>query len=350
MVRITNGGTVKKTDVEKETSDPLVLRTERGKCFLWDNSESTYVDYSSGNVIFMDGSSDYIYIGTDEIIRNINFEFSTPGSYTGVNFKYSSEEDENTFTVLPGDSSDGTSALTANGVLFLGTITPALWKKTTINGYRMYWIRIGCTAKTTQAEADVLHWTWAYDYPHHFLLGEATVHTKSDGATPVYNDITSNIVYDYPNMGMVVFDENPIEANPTYSIVAEYSYKLPQMPEDGIYTLSFPSESTCEVNGGAAKGITPNDVYIHRDLVDGLEIVLRSGLEAGNEAEITISDALKWSWYADDDTPTEWQNKDLELPATGSGLVSYFYYKQCPPVSVVTADNTRGVEAFFYQL
>ncbi|OQA16919.1 MAG: hypothetical protein BWY64_02378 [bacterium ADurb.Bin363] len=213
----------------------------------------------------------------------------------------------------------------------------------------MFWIRVECSTRTTRAESDVLHWTWVYNYPHHFLLGSADIYTKSDDTTPVYTDIRGEIVYDYPNLGWVVFDNNPIAANPTYSIVGEYSYKLPQ---SGEYTLDFPTDSTCQVNGGVVKGIIADGKYIHTNIIDGLELVFTDNVQELNQAFIEISDALKYTWYAPDldDSPGTYQNSDLTLASIASGEVGYFWLKQAPHVSVDTDDNTREVEAFAYEL
>lgn len=345
VVRASLAGILKTVSIVKEDSgNELVEFTDRGKVFL-KSAGGSFTDYSTGDVSFMADPGDYLYIGFNEILRNYNFEFSTPGSYSDFAWKYSDAEDEDSFTAMPGDYSDGTTGTTINGILALGTLTPALWKKTTINGYRMYWLRAECSAVTTQSIADLLTPKYVYSLPHQFIEGLTSVYEKDDGVTPGYSDLTSNITYDLANLGMVIFNSDPL-SDPAHTLVGEYSYKIPQ---EGTYNLTFPSTITCSVNGGSAVGITADGSYKNINVIPGLEIVFNSGIAISNTATIEIADGLKYSWYAEDSggSPGTYQNKDLTLASTGAGETTYFHYKQEPWVDVETTD-IRGVEAFAY--
>lgn len=340
VIKRTEAGTDQIVQVAKEDIDAeLTARTARDYCFLYNGS--TYTDYSTGNVSFMNGSTHKVYIGADELFRAIKFEFSTPGSYTGLAFKY---WNGTAWTALPGDKTDGTSSLTSDGVLFLGTLTPSLWVKKTVYGVSAYWIEVSCTAVTTQAVADVLYWTYVYSLPYNCLWGTGTYYEKSDDATPTYTERTP--IYEYASNGLVVYNSEPNTDTANHSMVGAFYYKTPQ---PGTYLLTFPTTSTCSVNGGSAVSITADGSTSNTNVIPGLSIVFSASLADTDTATVTVSNTAKYVWYATNSsgTPGTYQNSDLNIGSIAADAVTGIWIKLQPPAEEAVADNLQYFNIHF---
>ncbi len=330
---------------ETEADGELTLRTDRDKVFLYNSGGGTYTDYSSGDVSCMNATGDYLYIGFEVICRNFWAEVSTPGNYGTLTFSYSDDEDDPTsFTSCTGVV-DGTSKFTVDGNIYFGALTQATWKRTTINGYCLYWIRVKAASVTTQAVLDVLYPNFIYTATKSCIYGRFTCYSKSADPTPVYSAATPT--FSYENRGWVAYDADPT-SGATETMWADFYYKNPQ---PGEYLLTFPTITTCSVNGGGAVDIVADGSTYNTNIIAGMRIVLSASLTDADTATIRISDFLNYLWYAEDSggSPGTWQAYDLTLGDIVEDSYTTFHIKFEPPIALAaqTAYNTRYLEAYF---
>ena len=340
VIRMKSSGEVQKIAVDKDdAAGELTLSTARGKAFI--ENTGVFTDYSTGNISMMDSSSDVFYMGCDDPYCGIYFEFSTPGNYTGIDFEY---WNGSAWTDMAGHT-DGTSNLTVDGYLDLGSTVLAAWDKTPINGFNMYWIRIKCSAKTTQAVSDVCYWAYNYLTDYSFIYDVPIIYKKSTDATPVYTDVTSSAIYSYHNKGLYCFDAEPYDSAGGELLLATYSYKIPQK---GTYAFTYPSSSTCQVNAGATIPIVADGSTFCSNVIGGLTILFYTGIEVTYQATIEVSDALESCFLALDSTgtPGTYTNGDLNLGNITSNDTVYFWIKFCPGVTLTETTNTRYVSIF----
>lgn len=314
--------------------------TVRPKGFLYNGS--TYTEYASGDISCMADTSSYLYFGFDYVVRNFRLEFSTAGSYGVLVFEY--YNGSSWVSTMPTGFTDGTSGFSADGTVYLGAITDVLWNKVKVNGYSMYWIRVSASSVTTQAIADVCKPMYVYALSKTCLFGRGSYYTKNSDATPVYASVTPT--FEYANMGIIVFSSDPTAAE-TLSIVAGFYYKNPQ---PGVYNLTFPTVSTCSVNGGAAVNIIADNSSKNSNVIAGVELIFSSTLTTADTATLTVTDYLQYLWYAPDSSGVAgtWQNYDYIVGDIATSAISAFWIKIEPPISAATTTNRRYMEMFFY--
>lgn len=347
IIRSNYTGTKQVVHVDEVDADAeLTLRTTRDKVFLYDGS-SVYTDYTSGNVYCVADTNDYLYIGQEVINRNINFAVSggTAGSYGALTFEFSDDEDDGTsFTACTGVV-DGTSGFTVDGNVYVGDLTQSTWKRATVNGYCLYWIRVKAASVTTQAIFDVLHPNHIYVSSYSCIYDRFTCYTKSSDPTPVY--AAANPTFTYENRGWVSYASDPT-AGGTLDIVADFYYKIPQ---PGTYLLTFPSTTSCSVNGASAVTINPDGITKSLNVIPGIEIIFNTSLTTSDTATIVVSDTLKYMYYADDSggSPGTWQAYDYTVGDIDVDDYETFHIKLEMDLSLssLTALNTRYMEAYF---
>jgi hypothetical protein len=91
---------------------------------------SAYTLYDSGNVPFMASTNEIIYIMSDYIFPNVYLGFLNTGSYGTVTYSLSSTD---TSTFYTYSLTDGTTKLSADGRLQLGTVNESNWGKVSVN-------------------------------------------------------------------------------------------------------------------------------------------------------------------------------------------------------------------------
>lgn len=343
VIRADTQNTLQKVSVVKESASALTEKQDRGKCYLWNGVNFT--DYSSGNVMFPADSSSKLYIGVDEKCPNLLAEFLTPGSYSGFKVSYSNGDydwdNPSGWTEITG--TEGTSGTAADGEVVLAEADVAAWEKITVNTKKMYWFEVSCTGVTIQAEADVLYWAYVYDLPHHCLVDTGSYYLRSDDATPLYSLIASGYI-EYPGVGMIAFYADPLALNPTYSIVAEYNYKVPQ---EATYELDYPSALSCRwrKDGGAwssAIGITPDGETEHTDIIQGFNFLFRASINTSETTLIEIGAAARYIWI-------EGENKDYSAGTINSGDTSSITVEYKPPISVSAVTNTNAIQLLLHK-
>jgi hypothetical protein len=346
VIRSDYTGTKKILHVDETEADgELTLRTNRDKVFLYNSGSATFSDYSSGNISCMALANDYLYIGFEVIARNFWAEVDTAGNYGTLTFQYSDDENDPTsFTACSGVV-DGTSKFTVDGNIYFGALTQATWKRTTINGYCLYWIRIKAASVTTQAVLDVGYPNFIYTATKSCIYGRFTCYSKSADPTPVYSAATPT--FSYENMGMVAYSSDPTSGG-TETMWADFYYKIPQ---PGEYLLTFPTTATCSVNGGGAVSIVADGSTINTNVIAGIELVFSASLTDADTATIRISDLLNYLWYAEDSggSPGTWQNYDFTIGDIDEEDYTAFHIKAELPLSMAAlrAYNTRYVETYF---
>lgn len=348
VIRSDTVGDIKKTAVAKNTTDGILTQTtNKGKIIFYDGVN--YVDQTDlASITLPTTASQKLYLGMDEIYRNYYFHHSALGFYTGLYRKYSSASTDFATpgvggTTLPGDASDGTSGHSANGTLFLGTLTPALAVKCPVNGVWMYWIEVGCTGVTTPAVVDNIYFNYVYEFVYSCLYKTPLIYIKSAAATPIYTADT-NYIYLYANRGEIVYNTNPLAAGE--SLTSDYSYKIPQLAT--TYTVLFVTPTTVTVNGGAPITVVCDDVTENSNVIDGVSFVFSSSADTDNSFSVQVEPLLKYLWYAPDSTgsPGTYQNMDLSLGNLGSASTTPFWIKFAPSIDTPTTLNSMAISGF----
>ena len=346
VLRKDNNGVLQLTTVAREDANAvLTKRTEREGCYLYNGT--SYIDKTATATIpFPTSASEKVYFGCDFPYRSLHLEFSTFGSYTGLAFKYWDATDL-AWKELPIDYSDGTSGTTQDGNLNLGTLTwDDLWIKKKISAKRMLWIEVSCTAVATPAVADVAYWDYTYDFPKHFIYGQPLYYEKDDEVSPGYTDPLATQVYDYCNMGRVVFDAEPLSDPTNHSLVSAYQYKNPQA---GTYNFTFASATSCQVNGGTAFTFIANPAVSNYVAIPGMDIRFNTGITASSTATAEVSEALKYLFYAlpNGSVAGTYQNKDISIGNILADAVNGLYIRFAPPVTVNLTKNSNNIHFFF---
>jgi hypothetical protein len=174
-------------------------------CWLWDNSETAYVDYtdevkSNTDFNFLDDANDKLYIGLDRPIAGLYIDLTTNGSYTGVTFDYydttdaafsdcslvdSYNFDESKYIRWTVPSTTGTLAF-SNSSPHSGTV---------IDTNARYWIRLNVTAVTTQAVIDKIRVIPYNMYATHSDITKLMqCQTFTTSTTPAIRDVEDSIV------------------------------------------------------------------------------------------------------------------------------------------------------------
>ena len=327
-----------------DETDPVLGKLtaiqERNKCFRFNGATGNFTDFSTGNITFMQAVTDYVIFGVNEWTKNLYIEIDTAGNWVGFVWEYWNGI---AWTSLPGDAVDGTSGLTVSGNLFLGTITQTLWQKYYQNAYRMLWVR--CKAPggiVTPAVATDAYWNYVYDTPLPFIKGVGAYSDCDEAGTAIYTPVTP--AFEYPAMGRVVFDTDPL-LGVGHTLRATYQAKNPPA---GLYEFTFQScSSTTQtgqvmVNAGDPIGISFTPGQYMRSVIAGMIMAFAYDLADDNLANLTISQALKYLWFAEDAgvTPTEFTNGDFTFASTiDPDEVNYFWVKYSPPVDYPTNEN-----------
>lgn len=352
IIRQNSGGSDQYSSIAREdVGAGLTAFEQRVKCFLY--SGGTYTEVSSGAVSFMASASDKIILLSDQKILNIRVKLGTLGSYAGFAVKISQP---NGSYLTPAGLVDGTSGLSvADGVIKIDAASAADWTKKQISGTGIttpvwgYAVEFSCTGVTTQAisEADGLYWEYAYLTPYHFLYGDGAYYRKS-GSTYV----AATPEYEYGNLGMVVFQDNPLAAPyESYTLVCAISYKLPQVhtfviDATGANTVTVTIDSgTPSADIGVQTGINPVTglYYSNPDVIPGIDLSLNA-LTAGDQGTIEISEMLKYlSWSL---TEGDYQNKDIDLIDMDNGVTQTIYGEFSPPMDATEDENEWNCEAF----
>jgi len=352
IIRQTNQGSNQIATIAKEDEGAeLTAFEQRIKCFRY--SGGTYTEVSSGAVSFMASPSDKIILLSDQKILNIRVKLGTIGSYTGFTLKISQSDGS---YATPSGLVDGTSGLSvADGVIKIDAASAENWAKIKISGTGIdepvwaYAAEFGCTGVTTQAisEADGLYWEYAYLTPYHFLYGDGAYYRKSD---PTY--VAATPEYEYGNLGMVVFQDNPLDTPyGSYTLACDISYKLPQV-HNFVIDATGANTVTVTIDGGSPSseigvqtGINPVTglYYSNTNIVPGVDIFLNE-LESGDQGEFTISEMLKYlSWSL---TEGDYQNKDIDLEDMDNGYNQTIYGEFSPPMNAEESGNEWNCELF----
>jgi len=93
--------------------------------------------------------------------------------------------------------------------------------------------------------------------------------------------ITSGFSINYAK-GQIIFTSPNLSSD---VIQASYTRKLPTV---GVYNLTFPTTSSCKVNGGSSITIVADGITANTNVISGVSIVFSSGLTTGDTATITI--------------------------------------------------------------
>jgi hypothetical protein len=349
IIRESSQGIKQTVSVVKESCPDLTLFTGRCKCLEYIGGVWTVRD--TGAVNFPATAGDKTYILCDERILNLYYKPGTPGSYSNLGMKIHN----GTSWVTPASLSDGTSKLSVEGRIKIPATDAEDWRKVLIEDstnnmtYWGYAVEFSTTdASPTQAisTSDGFRWEYAYDLPNCMLYGDGEYHTKSDAVTPTFSDITANVTYEYGNIGRIVFEDDPLSGTPTYTLVAEYSYKT---PSPGVYVIDVVSSSTVTVtiDGGSASapiGVSTVAGNKNRNIIQGMEITLNTTITVGDQATVTISEMAKYLWLSLADNYNDYVNKDLTVGAIAVGSSVTVYTKFIPPLDFSESYNDYYTE------
>lgn len=348
IIRQSAQGVNQTATLAKESADSACTAFEqRVKCYEYIGG--TFTERTTGAVSFPASASDKVYLMSDRKILNFRIIPDTAGNYTGFTAKIwtgaAYEE--------PAGLVDGSSGASVEGVVQIDAASAANWVKKKLTGTGItspvtgYIVEISVTAVTTQAitTAGGLYWEYAYELPKHFLKGVGAYwkYTSPSSYVQIYP------TYEYANLGLIVFQDNPISG--ATGIRCDIEYKLPQ---DGLYEIVATGANTVTVEkdgGGASAGIgvqaglnpISGAYYLNKNVVFGMNIVLDTlvALDAGN---FTVSDKLRYvDWSLDDVT---YVNNDLALSDMANAAKQTVYGIYSPPMSSQESENELFFEFF----
>jgi len=329
--------TLEKTDSDSECS----AYEQRGK--VYEYISGVFTERATGAINMMAGASDYVIQMCDRKILNTYLDPDTPGSYTGFSIQLwnGSAWFTPTFT-------DGSSGASVAGNIRIAAASAASWRKLRLTGTGItspvygYPIKYKCTAVTTQAvlkSSGGLYWNYAYELPKCFLkgLGEYYLYTAPSTYTQIYP------TYEHANQGLIIFQDDPFTGGGD-AIRSNIEYKLPQ---PGTYEIVATAAGTVTIEKdeegasadiGVLTGINPvtGGYYANSNVLPGVNLYLNA-LEVDDAGEFTVSDALKYLDWSDDEST--YYNNDIDLEDISSGSAGTVYGIYSPPMNSEESDN-----------
>ncbi len=342
IIKQSNFGVNQTSTLEETDSDSeCPAYEERGK--VYEYIGGTFTPRDTGAINMMAGASDYVIQMCDRKILNTYLDPDTPGSYTGFSIQL-----WNGSAWFTPTFSDGSSGASTAGNIRISAASAASWEKLRLTGTGItspvygYPIKYICTAVTIQAVLKAtkgLYWNYAYELPKVFLkgIGEYHLYTAPSGYVQIYP------TYEYPNLGLIVFQDNPFSGVGT-AIRCAIEFKLPQ---PGTYEVVATGAGTVTVEQdsggpsadiGVVPGINPvtGAYYPNGNIVPGINIYL-SELTSGDTGEFTVSDALKYLDWSDDDST--YYNNDIDLSDMNDGTTQTVYGIYSPSMFSEESDN-----------
>jgi hypothetical protein len=352
IIKQTNRGVNQVATIAKEDGGAaLTAFTGRVKCLEYISGVWTVRD--TGAVNFPAAPGDRVYILCNEKILNLYYNPGTAGVYTTLNIKIWT----GAAWAIPAGLTNGTSNLSVEGRINLLTSDAATWEKVQIfdtTNDMVYWayaVEISSPdASPTQAISTTtgFQWDYVYDLPKHFLLDTGLYYLKPPDANP-YIPVTPD--YEFPNLGRIVFQDDPFAVYTTYSLVCEITYKLPQ---SGSYVIDATGANavTVTIDGGSPSapigvqtGINPNTglYYQNTNIISGISIGLNA-LTSGDQGTIPISELLKYLYQSLDDIT--FINADLPLGDIDDNDSVTVYSEFRPPIDSVEGENEWIIEDY----